>query len=178
MGKGRIAALLGSGMVAVAAGFAAPSAAAPEDPARNFAWELLAAHNLERDRMKLPRLKWSQELARDAQQWAGHLAGLGRMQHTTQAQRKSTGENLWMGQAGYFTPRSMVETFLQERKHFRAGEFPDVSRTGRWQDVGHYTQIIWAETREVGCAVARGKVNDFLVCRYRPGGNWLGRKVG
>ena len=170
--------MLGSGIVAVIAGFTVPSAAAPEDPARNFAWELLAMHNLERDRMKVPRLNWSQELARDAQQWAEHLAGLGRMQHATQAQRKSTGENLWMGQAGYFTPRRMVETFLEERKHFRAGEFPNVSRTGRWQDVGHYTQIIWADSREVGCAVARGKVNDFLVCRYRPGGNWLGQKVG
>lgn len=178
MGMGRNAAIVGAGIVAVFATAAAPSNAAGSDPARDFAWELLAAHNLERDRMKVPRLSWSQELARDAQQWAQHLAELGQMQHTTQTQRNSTGENLWMGQAGYFSPRSMVETFLEEKKDFRAGEFPNVSRTGRWQDVGHYTQIIWANTQEVGCAMARGKGNDFLVCRYRPGGNWIGQKVG
>jgi hypothetical protein len=156
----------------------APLRAAPAQDARSFARELLAAHNLERDRMKVPLLTWSQELARDAQDWAENLARKGRMEHTGQAQRKSAGENLWMGQAGYFGPRAMVETFLDERRHFRPGEFPNVSRTGRWQDVGHYTQIIWANTREVGCAVAKGRQNDFLVCRYRPGGNWIGQNVG
>lgn len=174
---GRVAVLL-TGAIAVSLAAFAPLRAAPEVPGRNFAWELLAAHNQERDRMNVPRLSWSKDLARDAQGWADRLAKLGRMEHTTQAQRKSTGENLWMGSAGYYGPRTMVETFLAEKRHFRAGEFPNVSRTGRWQDVGHYTQIIWGGTKEVGCAVARGKTNDFLVCRYRPGGNWIGQKVG
>lgn len=177
MGKRRIYALL-IGAITGSLAIAAPLCAEPTQNARNFAWELLAAHNLERDRMKVRHLTWSQELARDAQDWAENLARKGRMEHTTQAQRKSAGENLWMGKAGYFGPRAMVETFLDERRHFRPGQFPNVSRTGRWQDVGHYTQIIWANTREVGCAVAKGKRNDFLVCRYRPGGNWIGQKVG
>jgi hypothetical protein len=168
---------VGIGVVVIAS-FAGSSFAAQGDRSRDFAWELLAAHNIERDRAKVPRLSWSQDLARDAQKWAEHLAQLGRMQHTTQTQRNSTGENLWMGQAGYFSPASMIDTFVDEKKDFRPGDFPNVSRTGRWQDVGHYTQIIWADTREVGCAIARGKTYDFLVCRYRPGGNWIGRKVG
>lgn len=177
MGKGRIAAFLCAAMVALSCA-AAPSEAESGDAGRDFARELLAAHNLERDRMGVPRLGWSQELARDARQWAVHLAEIGKMRHTTQAQRNSAGENLWMGKAGYYGARRMVDTFLDEKRNFRPGKFPDVSRTGRWQDVGHYTQIIWASTKEVGCAIARGGENDFLVCRYRPGGNWIGQRVG
>jgi hypothetical protein len=44
--------------------------------------------------------------------------------------------------------------------------------------VGHYTQLIWPTTREVGCAVAKGQGNDVLVCRYAPAGNVLGEKIG
>ncbi len=177
MGKGRITALLGIAIAAFSCAMA-PSTAITGGAGQDFARELLAAHNLERDRMNVPRLAWSQDLARDAQQWAKHLADLGKMQHTTQTQRNSAGENLWMGTAGYYGARTMVETFLDEKRHFSPGEFPNVSRTGRWQDVGHYTQIIWPNTKEVGCAVAQGKGNDFLVCRYRPGGNWIGQRVG
>ena len=40
---------------------------------------------------------------------------------------------------------------------------------------GHYTQVVWRNTREVGCAVARNGSDDFLVCRYWPSGNWMGQ---
>ncbi|MFD2429036.1 CAP domain-containing protein [Sphingobium scionense] len=44
----------------------------------------------------------------------------------------------------------------------------------RWQDVAHYTQIIWRGTRSVGCALAEGRSFDYLVCRYYPAGNMFG----
>lgn len=82
-----------------------------------------------------------------------------------------------MGSAGYFSAEDMVGGFLPERAQFRAGTFPQVSRTGNWADVGHYTQIIWPRTTEVGCAVTKGAAMDFLVCRYKPG--WgHGRREG
>ncbi len=67
---------------------------------------------------------------------------------------------------------------MAERDKFRAGTFPQVSRTGNWADVGHYTQLIWPRTQEVGCAVAKGAVNDVLVCRYSPAGNIVGETIG
>jgi hypothetical protein len=72
----------------------------------------------------------------------------------------------------------MIDAFVEERRDFTPGTFPEVSRTGKWKDVGHYTQIIWPETQKVGCAIARGEHWDFLVCRYWPAGNIVGRKVG
>lgn len=142
-----------------------------------FAWRLLARHNLERDRKGLERLRWSGRLAREAQSWAERLASENVMRHAAYDLRGGAGENLWMGSAGYFDAEQMVDTFLAERQHYRAGAFPEVSRTGRWEDVGHYTQIIWPSTEEVGCAVARGREFDFLVCRYWPAGNTIGVRI-
>ena len=79
-----------------------------------------------------------------------------------------------MGTSGYFAPERMVGAFVNERRFYQHGKFPEVSSTGKWQDVGHYTQLVWRDTREVGCAVARGTGYDVLVCRYWPAGNWMG----
>ncbi|MWV28002.1 SCP-like extracellular [Erythrobacter sp. GH3-10] len=139
--------------------------------------DLLEEHNRARAQVGVPRLQWSIRLAREANEWAQHLAQQGRMIHATRDQRAGSGENLWMGHAGYYGADTMVGGFVAERQHFRNGEFPKVSSTGNWRDVGHYTQVIWRGTREVGCAVARGRQNDFLVCRYFPAGNVYNQRV-
>ncbi|MEL6877975.1 MAG: CAP domain-containing protein [Pseudomonadota bacterium] len=144
----------------------------------SLASEILDAHNRERAEFGSQPLAWSPELAREARGWANILARRGVMRHASIEERKGRGENLWMGTAGYYSPREMISYFIAEKQHFRRGEFPHISRTGRWRDVGHYTQIVWGDTRQVGCAIARGKRDEFLVCRYWPAGNTYGRKVG
>jgi len=173
--------MLGSAM-AFSTMLAAPMnggvAAQPAEPANHFAKRLLRAHNQERLQVGAIALQWDANLAADAKQWADHLARRGRLEHASYEQRKKAGENLWMGSAGYYSAETMIGGFIDEKKDFRPGKFPDVSRTGRWQDVAHYTQLIWHDTRQVGCAVSRGETNDFLVCRYFPVGNWIGQQIG
>lgn len=43
---------------------------------------------------------------------------------------------------------------------------------------GHYTQMIWRATREIGCAVAKRKdIPGYIaLCRYSPSGNTIGEK--
>lgn len=113
----------------------------------------------------------------DAQIWADRLASENRMFHSTYEERDKAGENLWSGTTGRFTPQHMMEAFLTERQHFQAGKFPDVTATNNWQDVGHYTQIIWPDTQEVGCATAKSATFDYLVCRYWPAGNRAGTQL-
>jgi hypothetical protein len=43
--------------------------------------------------------------------------------------------------------------------------------------VAHYVQIVWRGTRAVGCAMASGASDDYLVCRYSPAGNVVGQKA-
>ena len=173
MGAGKILAC-----AAIAAATLATAAVAAEgvrlDP---FYSALLTTHNAERDRVGVPRLEWSAKLATDAQRWASLLAREGQLRHAGDEATGGQGENLWMGPAGRFGPDAMIQTFLAERKYFRPGTYPNVSTTGRGLDVGHYSQIVWRNTRQVGCAMARGQQMDFLVCRYWPAGNWRKQPV-
>ena len=63
------------------------------------------------------------------------------------------------------------------QQYFVPGIFPPVSMTGNGADVGHYTQIVWRKTTEVGGAIATGGGNDVLVCRYSQPGNIIGEPV-
>lgn len=172
-----------TGHIAIAAGglaalaITAATALSASEPQNRFAAELLDAHNEAREETGAPKLKWSQRLARDAEKWAVTLAKEGRMRHASVDERGGAGENLWMGSAGSYSATFMVRAFAEEKRHFRPGKFPDISRTGNWRDVGHYTQVVWRGTQEVGCAVVRNSRDDFLVCRYWPAGNIYGQEV-
>lgn len=144
-------------------------------PKADIAGRLLALQNAERARLGLTPLVWSQALAQDAGTYARHLLDLGTLEHSKEASHEGEGENLWMGTAGAFDPESMIAMFLEERRYFRSAPFPNVSLTGNWTDVGHYSQIVWKETKEVGCALETARGSDVLVCRYFPAGNVRGK---
>ncbi len=141
-----------------------------------FEARVLASHNLERDNVGVEPLRWNPELARSAQRWADHLAATGQFEHAPEDPTSPQGENLWAGSRGYFTPEAMVDAWVREKRHFRIGIFPANSATGRVEDVGHYTQLVWRDTREVGCARASGRREDVLVCRYAQAGNYIGER--
>jgi hypothetical protein len=137
---------------------------------------LLIAHNRERQDLGLEPLTWNPMLAESAQRWADHLASTGRFEHAPENHRNPEGENLWAGTKGYFGPEAMVDAWIREKKFFRPGVFPDNSTTGRVEDIGHYTQLVWRATTEVGCAEATGTREDVLVCHYAEAGNWRGER--
>lgn len=143
---------------------------------RSFEDRILLSHNVERARMGVEPLEWSPELAESAQRWADYLAATGRFEHAPENHANPEGENLWAGTPGYFSPEAMVNAWVREKQYFRPGVFPNNSTTGRVQDVGHYTQVIWRDTGEVGCARARGVREDVLVCRYAQAGNYRGER--
>lgn len=140
---------------------------------------LLAAHNRERVAARVPALDWDAALAADAQDWAGRLAATGTFEHYDEVSDDpdAQGENLWMGTRKAFGPETMVGHWIAEKKHFKPGIFPKVSRTGDLADVGHYTQVMWRETGRVGCAIASNAEDDYLVCRYATSGNVEGERV-
>lgn len=140
---------------------------------------LLAAHNRERAAVGVPPLDWDTGLAADAANWAQALADTDSFEHSRAdpSDPDVQGENLWAGTRGAWAPEEMVGLWISEKRDYRAGVFPAVSRSGDLERVGHYTQVIWRATRKVGCAVARGRKEDILVCRYSSGGNVIGERV-
>lgn len=150
-----------------------PDVPSIDDP--QFQADALWAHNIERRYVGVPDLRWSPQLAREAKAWVDHIAPYGVLQHAPQTGDNKQGENIWLNTVGRRTVGSMIAGWSIEKNiYIVGGRHPNVSTTGNWHDVGHYTQMVWASTTEVGCAVGRGPKKDILVCRYAPMGNWRG----
>lgn len=138
---------------------------------------VLAAHNRERVSIGVPQLAWDPRLAVAAQRWADHLGETGQFYHAEDAPNEEPqGENLWAGTRGHYSPEAMVGLWVAEKKDFERGIFPYNSRDGDLAKVSHYTQLAWRQTDAVGCALAKGKQEDFLVCRYSTAGNVIGER--
>lgn len=161
---------------ALALSAAMPALIGATDPTSNFAERILEAHNRERIAMGVPPLVWDDRLAASARAWAGFLAANGQFRHAPERPIDPQGENLWAGTKGYFTLERMVDGWVREKRYFKRGVFPDNSTTGAVADIGHYTQLIWRDTGEVGCALASGAREDVLVCRYSDAGNYVGER--
>jgi Cysteine-rich secretory protein family len=124
------------------------------------------AHNRLRARHCAPALSWSARLAEVAQRWANTLRDRG---CTFGHSGGSFGENLAAGTSGTLDPESVVRMWYDEVAQYR---FPD---GGFSMKTGHFTQLVWRGTREVGCARSQCKGMDIFVCEYNPAGNWEGQ---
>lgn len=138
---------------------------------------LLAVHDRERRATGAAPLAWDRGLAAAAAAYGPTLERLGKLAHSPRASRPGQGENLWMGTRGAYQIEEMAGGWAAEKRLFRAGFFPAVSVSGKWSDVGHYTQMIWKGTTRMGCALHKGRRWDFLICRYSPPGNVVGQRV-
>jgi len=171
-----VAGTVAAGVTAsLAAAPAALSSTRPVRAAGALQQAVLDAHRQARAQVGLPPLAWNDDLAAAARDHAAMLARIGALRHADQPPVEAQGENLWAGTRGAYAYREMVAAWAEESANFVNAPTPRFSRTGQWQDVGHYAQIVWRDTREVGCATASDPREDYLVCRYRPAGNVVGR---
>lgn len=157
----------------------APAMMGAQGQQNAFEQRMLALHNSERATKGIAGLEWDAGLASDAQDWADQLAATDSFEHFEEVSDDpdAQGENLWMGTRGAYAHNEMVGGWIEEKKDFKPGIFPNVSRTGDLEDVGHYTQIMWRNSGKVGCALARNADWDYLVCRYSQSGNVEGEAV-
>jgi pathogenesis-related protein 1 len=130
----------------------------------SMAQEMLISHNAIRSDLKLPPLRWSNELAAFAQKWANTLLREKRLRHNPES---PYGENIFASGAGSTASMAVMEWAAESRDYeYRANACKG--------DCGHYTQIVWRETSRVGCGVARDSQREVWVCSYDPPGNYRG----
>jgi len=113
----------------------------------------------------IPGLYYDLNLEAQAQGWANACS----LSHTTFEQRFGAGENLAWGTG--LSAEVAAFLWLNEVNVFR---YPGCS-TGNWWDCGHYTQMIWSNTRSLGCASAQCGAFVYYVCRYQGPGNYIGQ---
>ena len=137
--------------------------AAPSSLAR----DMLAAHNGVRARARIAPLTWSDRLAAHAQDWADNLLKRRQFAHRP---KSAYGENLFEITGAEASSAQVVNAWAAESRNY------DYNSNGCRGVCGHYTQIVWRDTKEVGCAVARGAGREVWVCNYDPPGNWFGQR--
>jgi len=116
------------------------------------------------------------DLAAHAASYGPVLASLKHLVHSPRDGRPGERENLAMAWHGTLSPEQLVDMWTREKRLLEPGLFPAVSRTGEWEDVAHYTQMVWPTTTRVGCAIFAADW-DYLICRYSPPGNIDGKPV-
>ncbi len=129
---------------------------------------MLDVHNEWRRKAEVSELIWSDKLTESAQAWADHLvATTCQMKHSTD---RDYGENIAWSSGRRLSPDRVVSLWGSEKKHYNLKENSCVER----QICGHYTQMVWADTREVGCGHALCGGAEIWVCHYFPKGNLRG----
>jgi pathogenesis-related protein 1 len=130
----------------------------------------LKVHNDARAKVGVAPLQWSDALASYAQKWASQLAASGGFQHRDNS-ATGYGENLFGGSEG-FTPADAASSWLEERASYHGGPVTPATASS----VGHYTQMVWSSTTQVGYGIAHGRNGVVIVANYSPGGNFVGQK--
>jgi uncharacterized protein YkwD len=123
--------------------------------------EMLALHNAKRRAHCAPDLVWSSALAAAAQAWADRCE----FAHAPRSVNPNHGENLARGAGRLGAAASLLGGWYDEVRQY------NFAAPGFQKGTGHFTQIVWRGTREVGCAVATCSGKAFWVCRYAPQGN-------
>jgi len=141
---------------------------------------ITAAHNTIRKHLGLAPLVWSDTLAEYACNWAVQLAENNSC-HLRHSRTRLYGENLYQASAVQWSngkrevqkinAQHVVQRWQREEQDY--DHKTKKCRTGAL--CGHYTQIIWKNTKKLGCGMAicadKGQV---WVCSYAPPGNFIG----
>lgn len=126
----------------------------------------LQAHNTYRTLHGVPPVTWSDTVAASAQAWAdtcpsGHSGSV-------------YGENIAFASPASYNPGigTIVQWWYDEEPLY------DYSNPGFSSDTGHFTQVVWKGTTEIGCGFKSGCTTGWAnvwVCQYNPPGNYTGQ---
>jgi uncharacterized protein YkwD len=136
-----------------------PATSSTGDGEREFADQILRAHNRYRCMHGAAPLSWHPEVAAYARRWVEQL-GSGGLRHSDsyRAGIGPLGENLYGGSAGLPSGEAAVRMWYEESRGY------DYQREGGMA-AGHFTAMIWKDARYLGCGRAHGKIS----CNYGSG---------
>ncbi|KAF6339387.1 GLIPR1 like 1 [Rhinolophus ferrumequinum] len=147
---------------------------------QSFIDQCVKAHNEMRGKVhphaaNMKHMTWDEGLAKAAKAWANkckfaHNTCLGKS-YECHPIFEYVGENIWLGGLSIFTPKFAVVAWYNETEYY------DYSSLSCTAVCGHYTQVVWANSYKVGCAITMcshlGEAETAIfVCNYGPAGNY------
>ena len=144
--------------------------------------EMLKAHNHYRVQVGISAVNWSSKLADTAQAYANTLKDT-KACNLIHSHANRLGENLFWASAKVYssgkrkpqtiTPQAVTDSWASEQHDYSYSS----NSCSPGKVCGHYTQIIWQNTKEIGCAKALcDDQSQVWVCNYYPAGNYIGQK--
>lgn len=145
---------------------------------------ILAAHNRWRAEVGVGPLQHAPDLAASAQAWADELKQGNRCRMRHSEPRGRYGENLFWASAVVWSdgrrelsavpPAQPVDSWGGEKRDYD----PAKNSCAPGKVCGHYTQMVWKHSTQVGCAraVCEDSREQVWVCHYRPAGNVVGQR--
>lgn len=136
-----------------------------------FEEDCLKAHNEYRKKHGVLELVLSKEMCAHSKEWVNYLAETDAFKHRTQD--KKYGENIfmkWSSDPNHTVKgNEPVDSWYSEIKDHVFGKEPKSLKSG------HFTQVMWKESKRLGVAWARSKSGKILVvANYDPAGNFIG----
>nr|QNH72467.1 toxin candidate TRINITY_DN13476_c0_g1_i1 [Pachycerianthus borealis] len=142
----------------------------------------LGSHNNKRAlHSTTPSLTWSSSIASAAETYALEMATNGVFQHSG----SSYGENLYWKQSTVAgTCENAVDSWYSEEQYY---DYSTGTQKSGYESeaIGHFTQVVWKSTSEVGVGIAIKKTTTkngcqiyyetYIVGQYNPSGNWGGQ---
>nr|XP_006132298.1 peptidase inhibitor R3HDML [Pelodiscus sinensis] len=157
---------------------------------------LLDYHNQVRAQVSPPAanmeyMVWDERLAKSAEAWAAQCI----WDHGPPQLMKYIGQNLSIYSGRYRSVVDLVKSWYYEKQHY---SFPYPRECNprcpskcSGSVCSHYTQMVWASSNRIGCAIntctnmkvwgSTWRQAVYLVCNYAIKGNWIGEapyKVG
>ena len=118
----------------------------------------LEVHNKARADVGVEKLEWSNSLSVDAQKWADNYSF-----------SSQNGEAKFSNSPAKDASTAWYNE-INDYKYSAIGSTANESVM-----IGHYTQMVWKSTTQVGIALARSSSGkEYIVARYSPPGNYFG----
>ncbi|ODV59694.1 PR-1-like protein, partial [Ascoidea rubescens DSM 1968] len=139
-----------------------------------FSKEMIDAHNQKRRlHQDVPDLVWNQTVYEFAQSYADNYTCPDNLElvHSTSS---GYGENL---AAGFRNSSLVVDAWYNEIDDFqydRIDQYDDgtlLQNSDPDRPIGHFTQLIWKDSTQLGCAYKQCPNYIYYTCNYYPRGN-------
>uniref|UniRef100_A0A3P9J3N0 SCP domain-containing protein n=1 Tax=Oryzias latipes TaxID=8090 RepID=A0A3P9J3N0_ORYLA len=119
--------------------------------------EFLETHNAYRALHGAPPLTYNSKMCSEAQKWADECLRI----HTLGHSETKDGENVF-----FKSGKDAVDAWYSEIKDY------NFKKPGFKSGTGHFTQVVWKESKELGLGMATDGRMAFVVGQYRPPGNF------